>query len=241
MSQAVAKQRLIIALDVDTFDDARSLISALGGSVGWFKIGPVLFMREGPRVCELVRNSGAQLFLDLKFHDIPNTVQGAVKGALAMGAEMITLHASGGPTMLSAARAAAEQAGRPEAILLAVTVLTHLSPAEFNATFASTRPVEESVVALARVAKEGNMSGVVASAQELPAIKRAMGSDFVVVTPGIRLPDAKQDDQTRVVTPEQAIRDGADYLVVGRPIIAAKDPVAACHDVLARMQSAVVR
>ena len=241
MTHAAPKQRLIVALDVDTFDDARSLISALGGSVGWFKIGPVLFMREGPRVCELVRKSGSQLFLDLKFHDIPNTVQGAVKGALAMGADMITLHASGGPTMLSAARAAAEQAGRPEAILVAVTVLTHLSPAEFNATFASTRPVEESVVALARVAREGNMSGVVASAQELPAIKRAMGSDFVVVTPGIRLPDAKQDDQTRVVTPEQAIRDGADYLVVGRPIIAAKDPVAACHDVLARMQSAVTR
>ena len=241
MSQAAPKQRLIVALDVDTFDDARALISALGGSVGWFKIGPVLFMREGPRVCELVRKSGSQLFLDLKFHDIPNTVQGAVKGALAMGADMITLHASGGPTMLSAARDAAEQAGRPEAILVAVTVLTHLSPAEFNATFASTRPVEESVVALARVAREGNMSGVVASAQELPAIKRALGSGFIVVTPGIRLPDAKQDDQTRVVTPEQAIRDGADYLVVGRPIIAAKDPVAACHDVLARMQSAVTR
>jgi len=241
LSQAAPKQRLIVALDVDTFDDARALISALGGSVGWFKIGPVLFMREGPRVCELVRKSGSQLFLDLKFHDIPNTVQGAVRGALAMGADMITLHASGGPTMLSAARDAAEQAGRPEAILVAVTVLTHLSPAEFNATFASTRPVEESVVALARVAREGNMSGVVASAQELPAIKRALGSGFIVVTPGIRLPDAKQDDQTRVVTPEQAIRDGADYLVVGRPIIAAKDPVAACHDVLARMQSAVTR
>ena len=241
MSTAAAKQRLIVALDVESFDEARTLIAALGGSVGWFKIGPVLFMREGPRVCELVRNSGSRLFLDLKFHDIPNTVQGAVKGALAMGADMITLHASGGPTMLSAARAAAEQAGRPEAILVAVTVLTHLSPAEFNATFASTRPVEESVVALARVAREGNMSGVVASARELPAIKHALGKDFVVVTPGIRLPDAKLDDQTRVVTPEQAMRDGADYLVVGRPIIAAKDPVAACHDVLARMQSAVTR
>jgi orotidine-5'-phosphate decarboxylase len=142
--------------------------------------------------------------------------------------------------MLSAARAAAEEAGKPDAILVAVTVLTHLSPAEFNATFASTRPVEESVVALARVAREGNMSGVVASAQELPAIRRAMGRDFVVVTPGIRLPDAGKDDQTRVVTPEQAVRDGADYLVVGRPIIAAKDPVAACHDVLARMTSSIV-
>jgi orotidine-5'-phosphate decarboxylase len=234
-----AKQRLIVALDVDSFDDARALVALLGDHVGWFKIGPVLFTREGPRVCELVKKSGARLFLDLKFHDIPNTVRGAVKSALALGADMMTLHASGGPTMLSAGRTAAEESGRADAILVAVTVLTHLSPAEFNATFASTRPVAESVVALARVAREGRMSGVVASAQELPAIRQAMGRDFVVVTPGIRLPDAKQDDQTRVVTPEQAVRDGADYLVVGRPIIAAKDPVAACRDVLERMQSAV--
>jgi orotidine-5'-phosphate decarboxylase len=239
LTDATAKQRLIVALDVDSFDDARALVAVLGDQVGWFKIGPVLFTREGPRVLDVVKKSGARLFLDLKFHDIPNTVQGAVKNALAMGADMITLHASGGPTMLSAARTAAEESGRPDAILVAVTVLTHLSPAEFNATFGSTRPVAESVVALARVAKEGRMSGVVASAQELPAIKQAMGRDFIVVTPGIRLPDAKKDDQTRVVTPEQAVRDGADYLVVGRPIIGAKDPVAACREVLERMQSAV--
>src|SRR5262249_59950380 len=113
------------------------------------------------------------------------------------------------------------------------------SQQEYNATYGTSRPVAESVVALARVAREGRMSGVVASAQELPAIKQAMGRDFVVVTPGIRLPDAKQDDQTRVVTPEQAGRDGADYLVVGRPIIGARDPVAACREVLDRMQSAV--
>jgi len=239
-AKSASQQRLIVALDVDSLDAARALVASLSPYVGWFKIGPVMFTREGPRVCEVVTNSSARLFLDLKFHDIPNTVEGAVKSALALGAEMITLHASGGPTMLSAARAAAGEAGKPDAILVAVTVLTHLSPAEFNATFASTRPVEESVVALARVAREGKMSGVVASAQELPAIRRAMGTDFVVVTPGIRLPDAKQDDQTRVVTPEQAVRDGADYIVVGRPIIAAKDPVAACNDVLARMASATV-
>ncbi len=240
-STLAPKERLIVALDVDSYDEARALAAALSAHAGWFKIGPVLFTREGPRVCELVRDSGARLFLDLKLHDIPNTVQGAVKNALAIGAEMITLHASGGPTMLSAARTAAVDAGRPEAILVAVTVLTHLTPGEFNATFASTRTVVESVVALARVALEGRMSGVVASAQELPAIRAAMGKGFVVVTPGIRLPDATKDDQTRVVTPDQAIRDGADYLVVGRPIIAAKDPVAACRDVLSRMQSAVPR
>lgn len=241
MTGATAKERLIVALDVDSYDDARVLVASLGDHAGWFKIGPVLFTREGPRVLEMVKASGARLFLDLKFHDIPNTVQGAVKNALAIGADMMTLHASGGPTMLSAARTAAEEAGRGDVILVAVTVLTHLSPAEFNATFGSTRPVQESVVALARVAREGRMSGVVASAQELPAIKQALGKDFIVVTPGIRLPDAKKDDQTRVVTPEQAVRDGADYLVVGRPIIGAKDPVAACRDVLARMESGVAK
>jgi orotidine-5'-phosphate decarboxylase len=233
------KDRLVVALDVDSFGQASDLVASLSPHVGWFKIGPVLFTREGPPVCKLVADSGARLFLDLKFHDIPNTVRGAVKNALGIGADMMTLHASGGPTMLSAAREAAEEAGRPDVILVAVTVLTHLSPEEFKATFASKRPVAESVVALARVAKAGRMTGVVASAQELPAIKKAMGRDFVVVTPGIRLPDAKADDQTRVVTPEQAVKDGADYLVVGRPIIAAEDPVAACHEVLARMQSAV--
>ena len=227
--------RLIVALDVDSLDRVRDLVKTLSPHVGWFKIGPVMFTREGPRVTELVKASGARLFLDLKFHDIPNTVQGAVKNAIALGADMMTLHASGGPTMLRAARTAADEAGA-DVILVAVTVLTHLSPAEFNGIFASNRPVEESVVALARVAREGGMNGVVASAQELPAIKRSLGRDFVVVTPGIRLPDAKQDDQTRVVTPEQAIRDGADYLVVGRPIIAAKDPAAACAEVLARMK-----
>jgi orotidine-5'-phosphate decarboxylase len=228
-------QHLIIALDVDSFDDARRLVGALGPHAGWFKIGPVLFTREGPRVCALVREAGARLFLDLKFHDIPNTVRGAVKSALALGADMITLHASGGAAMLRAARQAAEESGRRDAILVGVTVLTHLSEAEFNATFASGRAVGESVLALARVARDGGMDGVVASAQELPAIRRALGREFVVVTPGIRLPDAKRDDQTRIVTPEQAIRDGADYLVVGRPIIAAKDPVAACREILARM------
>jgi len=228
-------ERLIVALDVDSFDDAHRLVAALGPHVSWFKIGSVLFTCEGPRACALVKESGARLFLDLKYHDIPNTVQGAVRNALAVGADMITLHASGGAAMLRAARAAADDAGRRDAILVAVTVLTHLSEAEFNGIFASQRPVEESVLSLARIAREGGMNGVVASARELPAIKRVLGRDFVVVTPGIRLPDAKADDQTRVVTPEQAIRDGADYLVVGRPIIAAKDPVAACREVLERM------
>jgi len=231
-----ASSRLIVALDVDSHAAASALVASLSPHVGWFKIGSVLFTREGPPVCALVKDSGARLFLDLKYHDIPNTVAGAVRNALALGADMITLHASGGPTMLRAARDAANEAGRGDVILVAVTVLTHLDEKEMNAVFGAKERVEDRVLALARVAREGGMTGVVASALELPAIKRAMGNDFVVVTPGIRLPDAKQDDQARVVTPEQAIKAGADYIVVGRPIIAAKDPAAAARGIVARMQ-----
>jgi orotidine-5'-phosphate decarboxylase len=231
-----AADRLIVALDVDSYDAARALVDSLSLHAGWFKIGPVLFTREGPRVCELVKQSGAKLFIDFKFHDIPNTVQGAVRNAIVMGADMMTLHASGGPTMLRAARESADASGGASAILVAVTVLTHLSEDEWNATFGASRRVEETVVSLARMAREAGMNGVVASARELPGIKRALGKECVVVTPGIRLPDAGKDDQTRVVTPEKAIADGADYIVVGRPIIAAADPVAACRAVVDRMQ-----
>jgi orotidine-5'-phosphate decarboxylase len=228
-------ERLIVALDVASFDAARALVESLSPYAGWFKIGSVLFTREGPRVCEVVKRAGAKLFLDLKFHDIPNTVRGAVKNALAAGADMMTLHASGGPTMLHAARETVENANRPDAILVAVTVLTHLSEAEWNATFGGKGRVEDTVVSLARMARKAGMNGVVASAKELPAIKRALGRECVVVTPGIRLPESGTDDQTRVVTPEQAVRDGADFLVVGRPITAALDSVAACKEVVSRM------
>jgi orotidine-5'-phosphate decarboxylase len=227
--------RLVVALDVDTRDAAHKLVSALSPHAGWFKVGSVLFTREGPDVCARIKDAGARLFLDLKFHDIPNTVRGAVTNALTIGADMITLHASGGPAMLCAAREAADRAGRADAILVAVTVLTHLDAPELSRVSGSDRPVEEAVVSLARLARESGMSGVVASARELPAIRRALGRECVVVTPGIRLPDSGKDDQARVVTPEQAIQDGADYLVVGRPIIAASDPVAACKAILARM------
>jgi orotidine-5'-phosphate decarboxylase len=229
------EQRLIVAIDVDSLDAARALITTLSPLARWFKIGSELFTREGPAATHLVKSAGAKLFLDLKFHDIPNQVQGAVKSALALGADMLTLHASGGASMLRAARLAADEAQRKDALLVAVTVLTHFSEKEFNSIFESSRKVEGSVVALARIARGAGMNGVVASAQELPAIKHAIGRDFVVVTPGIRLMGAGKDDQTRVVTPEQAMRDGADFIVVGRPITAAKDPLAACDEVLRQM------
>jgi orotidine-5'-phosphate decarboxylase len=230
--------RLIVAVDVDSLDAARALVTTLSPLARWFKIGSELFTREGPAAAHLVKNSGAKLFLDLKFHDIPNTVQRAVKSALALGADMMTIHASGGPAMLRAARSAADDAKREDVLLVAVTVLTHFSETEFNSVFPTSRKLEDNVLALAKIARSGGLDGVVASAHELHAIKHAMGRDFLVVTPGIRLAGAGKDDQTRVVTPQQAIRDGADFIVVGRPITAAQDPLAACDEVLRQMGDA---
>ena len=238
-SPLVSADRLIVAVDVDSLQAARSLVQDLAPQVRWFKIGFELFTREGPAAAQLVKDAGANLFLDLKFHDIPNTVRGGVKSALAHGADLLTLHASGGPTMLRAARDAADEAGRSDAILVGVTVLTHFSESDFNTLFDSKRKMEDTVIALAKAARAGGMNGVVASARELPAIKRAIARDFIVVTPGIRLAGAGKDDQTRVVTPDQAIRDGADFIVVGRPITGAMDPPAACDEVLRQMTDAL--
>jgi orotidine-5'-phosphate decarboxylase len=232
-------EKLVTALDVDTYDAAAALVDKLSSHVKWFKIGSILFTREGPRICRMVKDSGAKLFLDLKYHDIPNTVYGAVRQAMRMDADMLTLHASGGQAMLEAARRAVEESGRGDDVnLVAVTVLTHLKIDDLGALFASRNSPDEMVLALAGTAKQAGMTGVVASARELKLIKDAMGSDFKVVTPGIRLPDENaKDDQVRVVTPERAVADGADFIVVGRPIIAAPDPVAACKEFLRRMNA----
>jgi orotidine-5'-phosphate decarboxylase len=232
------EDKLITALDVDTYGAATRLVEQLSPHVKWFKVGSQLFTREGPRVCKMVKTSGANLFLDLKFHDIPNTVKGAVRSAMEAEADMLTFHASGGEKMLRAAREAVDESGREDVVLVAVTVLTHLNIDDLGALFGSQNTSEEMILSLAGVAKRAGMTGVVASARELRLIKDAMGEDFTVVTPGIRLPDKNAaDDQVRVVTPEKAVGDGADYIVVGRPIIAAPDPVAACTEILQRMSS----
>ena len=234
MNTVDASQRLIIALDVEGRGAASELIGELAPRAGWFKIGSVLFTREGPAVCKLVKDAGAKLFLDLKYHDIPNTVYGAMRSALDLGVDMVTVHTSGGQAMLEAAVRARSEAGRDEVIIVGVTVLTHLDLNDFQTLFASNRTPQESVLALVETAQQAGLSGVVASARELPLIKSA-APDVIVVTPGIRLSDAASDDQTRVVTPGRAVRDGADFLVVGRPVIAAPDPAAACQKILADM------
>jgi len=235
----VNSDKLITALDVDTYDAAAALVDTLSPHVKWFKVGAHLFTREGPRVCAMVKDSGANLFLDLKYHDIPNTVLGAVRSAMELEADMLTLHASGGEKMLGAARRAVDESGRNDVILVAVTVLTHLNIDDLGALFASGNSPDEMVLSLAGTARRAGMTGVVASARELRLIKGELGADFKVVTPGIRLPDKNApDDQVRVVTPERAIGDGADFIVVGRPIIAAPDPVAACREIVDRMNAA---
>lgn len=230
-------ERLIIALDVDGLDKAVDLVKRLSPYVGWFKIGSVLFTKAGSDVCRLIKESGAKLFLDLKFHDIPNTVRGAVRSALGLDADMLTLHVSGGEAMLKAAVQAKEDTGKTDAILVGVTVLTHLTFEDFHSLFATKRSSRDTIVAFSESARGAGLDGVVASALEVPLIKRHLGLDFTVVTPGIRLAGGSRDDQTRVVTPGQAIGNGSDYLVVGRPVTAAADPVTACRRILDDMRS----
>ncbi|UCG52144.1 MAG: orotidine-5'-phosphate decarboxylase [Candidatus Latescibacterota bacterium] len=231
------RKRLIVALDVSDYDAAASLVGSLAPLVGWFKVGSVMFTREGPKLCRMVKDSGANLFLDLKFHDIPNTVFGAVTSAAALDADMLTVHISGGEAMMAAAVRAKEEAGRSEMIIVGVTVLTHLTYEDFHSLFLTDRSTKETVLALTKLASRAGLDGVVASARELPVIRRHLGPDFTVVTPGIRMADAASDDQVRIVTPKQAIEDGASHIVVGRPITAAPDPVAACQRILENMAS----
>jgi orotidine-5'-phosphate decarboxylase len=227
-------ERLIVALDVDSLDQAAAIVRLLSPHVGWFKVGSVLFTRAGADVCRLVKESGAKLFLDLKFHDIPNTVRGAVRSALGLDVDMLTLHASGGGAMLEAAVRAKEEAGK-QTLLVGVTVLTHLTFDDFHSIFATERAPQDTMIALSGIAAASGLDGVVASAREAALIKRHRGGDFVVVSPGIRMPEGSKDDQQRVVTPQQAIENGSDYLVVGRPIIASADPVGACQRILDNM------
>ena len=236
--------RLLVALDVATAREALALADALRGAVAGFKIGSQLFTAAGPEIVRTLVARGDRVFLDLKFHDIPNTVAGAVASATRLGVWMLTVHASGGAAMLEAARESAERSaepGRPRPIVVAVTVLTSLDAATLHAVGVTASPLDQAVH-LAGIVKAAGLDGVVASPQETAAIRRASGSAFLIVTPGIRGGSAasgaagspltphtpqntqKKDDQQRTSTPAGAVAAGASYLVVGRPIIAAAQP-----------------
>jgi orotidine-5'-phosphate decarboxylase len=224
--------KLLVALDVETGQTALDLASTLEGVAGGFKVGSRLFTREGPELVRSLGASGARVFLDLKFHDIPNTVAQAVDAAVQTGAWMINVHASGGTPMMEAAaragREAAQRLRRPPPLLIAVTVLTSMDEAGLRDTGIQ-RPLLDHVVALARMAQAAGLDGVVASPQETASIRKACGDRFTIVTPGIRGASAgsERNDQMRTMGPAEAIQAGASYIVVGRPIIDAPDPRAA--------------
>jgi orotidine-5'-phosphate decarboxylase len=220
--------RILIALDVASAREALALADTLRGSVGGFKIGSQLFTACGPDIVSALVGRGDRVFLDLKYHDIPNTVAGAVAAAASMGVWMLNVHASGGPAMMQAARRSADDAAartgkRP--LVIAVTVLTSLDQAALASVGVGATPIDQ-VTRLAGLARDAGLDGVVASPQETAAIRRVCGPDFVIVTPGIRGGAAASgpDDQQRTMTPAGAIAAGSSYLVIGRPINAPTDP-----------------
>lgn len=219
--------RVIVPLDVPTLAEATALATRLAGHVAAVKIGKQLFTAEGPAAIRAMQDLGLRVFLDLKYHDIPNTVAGAVAAAKSLGVWLLNVHASGGEEMMRAAAKAAAGPDRP--LVIAVTVLTSLSEATYRAITGTSRTIEAQVLHLARETKAAGLDGVVASPHEIRAIRQACGPDFLIVTPGVRPADAALNDQQRVLTPAEAIRAGADYLVIGRPITAAPDPVEAAR------------
>ena len=235
--------KLLVALDVDTRQRALELASALDGLAGGFKIGTRLFTLEGPALVRELVARGARVFLDLKFHDIPNTVAQAVESAVQTGAWMINVHASGGILMMQGAvkagRETAQRLGQQPPLLIAVTVLTSMND-EVLHDIGVHRSMIDQVVALATMTQRAGMDGVVASAQETADIRRACGDNFLIVTPGIRGASARAgaDDQTRTMGPADAVRAGASYIVVGRPIIAAADPRRAAEEIVEELARA---
>ena len=234
--------QLLVALDVDTVAEARALAAQLHGVAGGFKIGSRLFTAEGPGIVEDFAARGERVFLDLKFHDIPNTVAGAVAVATRLGVWMLTVHASGGGAMLRAARDAAHQeaarAARPAPLVIAVTMLTSLDQRALT-EIGMAEGMTAQVGRLAALSEASGLDGVVASPHEIDIIRRRCARQFMIVTPGIRSATDVKGDQSRTMTAVEALASGATYLVVGRPIIAASDPRAAaerivseCHDAL---------
>lgn len=239
------RSSLIVALDFDSLSSAVKFARQVADLVGLFKIGNQLFTAAGPAVVKEIAALGPGIFLDLKFHDIPNTVAGAVLSAAAMsGVQLMNVHALGGKAMMKAASQAISAgvplgADRPR--LLAVTILTSMDHKSMREVGINGDP-KTRAPKLAKLAKDAGVDGVVASVQEAKAIRRLCGRDFLIVTPGVRpggkIPDGKKDDQARTATPAQAIRAGADYIVVGRPIIAADDPRAAAQAVVDEIAAA---
>jgi orotidine-5'-phosphate decarboxylase len=230
------KSSLIVALDLPERAAAIKMVEKLSDRVGFFKIGLELFTREGPRLVEEIRGRGERIFLDLKLHDIPNTVKGAVRSVCALDVQMLTIHASGGAKMMEAACQEAQSSAAPP-LLLAVTALTSLSASDVQDLGISGTP-EQWVERLARMAHNSGIRAVVASAKELEMLRTTFHDQLQFVIPGIRPAGAALQDQARAVTPAEAIRAGANYIVVGRPILQAPDPAAAADAIVREISQA---
>lgn len=222
------RERIIVALDVPTHEAALRLVRALSPHAGLFKIGLQLYTAAGPDVIRAVRDLGGRIFLDLKLHDIPNTVGRAVESANSLGVEMLTLHLSGGREMI----AAAVQTRAPEMLLVGVTILTSANEATLREVGIES-PLEKQVMRLAKLGVDAGIGGLVASAHEVQPLRQAHGNGIKIITPGIRPAGSLPNDQKRVMTPAEALQAGADYLVIGRPITAARDPRAALEQMVA--------
>ncbi len=236
-----ARDRLIVALDVDTLGAAERLVEGLQGLVTRFKIGSQLFTACGPAAVEAVQKRGAEVFLDLKYHDIPNTVAGAAREATRLGVLMFNVHASGGVAMMRAAAAAtvaaAKELARRPPLVIAVTVLTSMDRAALQRELGVPSSVEGHVLQLCQLARQAGLDGCVASPQEIRAIRNNLGRDWVIVTPGVRPAGAQADDQARIATAGAAAGAGAHYLVVGRPITGSPDPVKAAESILVEIDA----
>lgn len=231
-------ERLIVALDVDTGEKALGLVEKLKNDVRMFKVGSELFTSCGPKIIEDIKKSGCGIFLDLKYHDIPNTAAKAAASATRLGVSILNVHASGGADMMESSQAAAkEEAARlkiEKPKVIAVTVLTSMDENNLKKTGINDN-IEKQVLRLAGLAKTAGLDGVVASPSEVKLIREHAGKDFLIVTPGVRPKGASKDDQKRVATPREAIDNGADFIVVGRPITAAPDPVEAARKIVAEI------
>lgn len=235
------RDRLIVALDVDDLQRVTALVRLLAGKVGMFKVGKQLFTHAGPQAVKLIREMGGEVFLDLKFHDIPTTVAKAAVEATRLGVKMFNVHASGSLEMMRLTVREVQRVCRQESlrrpIMLAVTVLTSLNKSDLERVGVGGEVIDQ-VVRLALLSREAGMDGVVASPHEVAGIRGACGRRFVIVTPGIRLQKGKRNDQKRIMTPEDAVRAGVDYIVVGRPVLEAKDPLDAVRELIAEMERA---
>ena len=230
------RDRLIVALDVSSAAAARKIVAAVGESVSTFKVGMQLYTAEGPSVVRELVAAGRKVFLDLKYHDIPNTVASAVQEAAGLGVSMLTVHASGGDSMLRAATAVTRQFA-PSLVVLAVSVLTSFDQ-DGLAEIGIGASVEQQVLDLSKIALKAGCGGVVASAREAAALRSKFGQDFMLVTPGVRPLGIAHDDQARVVTPAKAIAAGASHIVIGRPITAAEDPAVEAQAILDELAGA---